>query len=220
MKISRSLDGEVSRLRISDLLQEDPPHTCSARQVPKQSKWLHPSFLQLVDSFGDASTAVSFDALQFNTSMDADEDLDQACPAFFRLVGLGLITISCRIAGPSFKELLSRFDRLLHNSLLSHTLRELLAIILHARDKLFCVCSVGTRMMLERKYMPAHFFPLRNKRRKYSWRRDLSHSYLTMSPSTIPMCKAQSPWIFRKTSPISQSPIIFSSPEVDGDSDI
>ena len=46
------------------------PHTCyySSRQVPKRSVWLHPSLLELVDSFGDASTALRLDALQFNTS--------------------------------------------------------------------------------------------------------------------------------------------------------
>ena len=128
------------------LQQEQPPTLAHGAKSRNIQNCCTPVFLQLVDSFGDASTAVSLDALQFNTPMDADEDLDQACPAFFRLVGLGLITISCRIAGPSFKELLSRFDRLralmLHNYLLSHTLRELLVIILHARDKLLCVARL------------------------------------------------------------------------------
>ena len=91
-----------------------PPHTYSPRQVPKHSKLAAPQFLQLVDGFGDAFTAVSLDALQFNTSMDVDEDLNQACPALFRLLGLGLITILLELqaqASRSFLVALTAYER-------------------------------------------------------------------------------------------------------------
>lgn len=80
----RSLNVRVSTLRISDTLchelpppnlDEETPHTCSPRQVPKRSL---PSSLQLFDGFDGASTAVNFDALQLHTSTEADEDLSQA----------------------------------------------------------------------------------------------------------------------------------------------
>ena len=110
-------------LRISDTLHhelprqdfdEETPHTCSP---PETFSPAAPQFAwNLVDSFDDASTAVRLDALQFNTSRMVKR-ISIKLSGVFRLVGLGLITISfsnCRPklqGGSCFLVALTAYER-------------------------------------------------------------------------------------------------------------